>query len=168
MSVNSKWLSDRTESLGGTLWTKQLNITQLAQSTLPVGSPRVNLIDKAKHVEPIAECWRTGVQIPPAPPNKPSKIKHLRFYNTQKWYLFRVVLTPFGQQCFTRKKPLNWGFFTLLTAQILHAHDFDKFVNHLAQSTQPINPWYNHLRLHFRLANLEYALPLNQAHPTSN
>ena len=44
-------------------------LTQLAQSTLPFGSLRVNLIETAKHVVPTAEYWRTGVQIPPAPPN---------------------------------------------------------------------------------------------------
>ena len=50
------------------LCTKRLKITRLAQSTLPVGSPRVNLIDMATHVVPTAEYWRTGVQVPPAPP----------------------------------------------------------------------------------------------------
>ena len=52
------------------LWTNRLKITQLAQCTLPVGPLRVNLIDTAKHVVPKAEYWRTGVQIPPAPPNE--------------------------------------------------------------------------------------------------
>src|SRR5690606_37353192 len=41
---------------------------QLAQSTLPLGSRWVNSIEMATHVEPIVENWRTGVQIPPAPP----------------------------------------------------------------------------------------------------
>ena len=44
---------------------------QLAPSTLPLGRRGVNSVEMAKHVEPIAESWRTGVQIPPAPPNKP-------------------------------------------------------------------------------------------------
>lgn len=52
------------------MWTKRLKLTQLAQCTLPVGSLRVNLIDTATHVVPTAEYWRTGVQIPPAPPNQ--------------------------------------------------------------------------------------------------
>src|SRR5690606_17573289 len=43
---------------------------QLAPSTLPLGRRGVNPVEMAKHVEPIAEFWRTGVQIPPAPPNK--------------------------------------------------------------------------------------------------
>src|SRR5690606_10522122 len=42
---------------------------QLAPSTLPLGRRGVNPVEMAKHVEPIAEFWRTGVQIPPAPPN---------------------------------------------------------------------------------------------------
>src|SRR5690554_3678199 len=41
---------------------------QLAPSALPLGPRGVNSIEMAKHVEPIAESWRTGVQIPPAPP----------------------------------------------------------------------------------------------------
>src|SRR5690606_35665333 len=41
---------------------------QLAPSTLPLGRRGVNPVEMAKHVEPIAEFWRTGVQIPPAPP----------------------------------------------------------------------------------------------------
>ena len=44
---------------------------QLAPSALPLGPRGVNSVEMAKHVEPIAESWRTGVQIPPAPPNKP-------------------------------------------------------------------------------------------------
>lgn len=47
---------------------------QLAPSALPLGPRGVNSVEMAKHVEPIAESWRTGVQIPPAPPNKPLKI----------------------------------------------------------------------------------------------
>jgi len=45
------------------LWTKRLKLTQLAQSTLPVGSLRVNLIDTATHVVPTAEHWRGRLSV---------------------------------------------------------------------------------------------------------
>lgn len=65
------------------MWTKRLKLTQLAQSTLPFGSLRVNLIETATHVVPTAEYWRTGVQIPPAPPirsiNKTRLVRVLLF-----------------------------------------------------------------------------------------
>src|SRR5690606_30464912 len=36
--------------------------------TLPIGLRGVNSVDLAKNVVPTAENWRTGHQIPPAPP----------------------------------------------------------------------------------------------------
>ena len=36
--------------------------------TLAIGSREIKWIDGAKHVEPMAEDWRTRVQLPPSPP----------------------------------------------------------------------------------------------------
>src|SRR5690554_4759845 len=59
---------------------------QLAPSTLPLGRRGVNPVEMAKHVEPIAEFWRTGVQNAPAPPTKQKDVFGLLFFLCLKFH----------------------------------------------------------------------------------
>ena len=106
MPVNPKiWLSYRTGSPRSTLWTKRLKLTQLAQNTLPIGRSRVNSVDLAKHVVPTAEYWRTGVQIPPAPPNsKTPTVLGWGFFLPDR-ASSRVLLRVSAEACGLRQPP---------------------------------------------------------------
>ncbi len=101
MPVNPKRLSDRTGSPPSTSWTTRLKLTRLAQRTLPLGRPRVNLVERAKHVVPTAEYWRTGVQIPPAPPNDQKKT------STDVFFCACDLIHAAGFGMYERAKPAN-------------------------------------------------------------
>ena len=97
MSVNSKWMSDREESPCSTLWTKWLKLTQLMQSTLPIGRLRVKWVDTVKHVVLTAECLQSEGK--PSDSTKMKKYKTLIILEIFRFFYFsRCVSLIFPSQ----------------------------------------------------------------------